>query len=133
MDPLSSVRFVKHGCICFEADDVVVYVDPYLVPDSPHDADLVIITHPHGDHFSPEDIARVKKDDTCYVSTLSVGAMLMEAFDINPDYFTSVSAGSPSAVFECGAMVTPVRVRLWAAFKPGRRAVLYFRRHRRAG
>ena len=30
MDPLSSVRFVKHGCICFEADDVVVYVDPYL-------------------------------------------------------------------------------------------------------
>ena len=108
MDPLSSVRFVKHGCICFEVDDVVVYVDPYLVPDSPHDADLVIITHPHGDHFSPEDIARVKKDDTCYVSTLSVGAMLMEAFDINPDYFTSVSAGSPSAVFECGAMVTPV-------------------------
>lgn len=108
MDPLSSVRFVKHGCICFDVDDVVVYVDPYMVPDAPHDADLIIITHPHSDHFSPDDIAKVKKDDTCYASTLDVGAMLMEAFDINPDYFTAISAGSPSAVFECGAMVTPV-------------------------
>ena len=60
MDPLSSVRFVKHGCICFDVDDVVVYVDPYMVPDAPHDADLIIITHPHSDHFSPDDIAKVK-------------------------------------------------------------------------
>ena len=33
MDPLEPVRFVKHGCVCFESDDAVVYVDPYKVPD----------------------------------------------------------------------------------------------------
>ena len=113
MDPLSSVRFVKHGCICFDVDDVVVYVDPYMVPDAPHDADLIIITHPHSDHFSPDDIAKVKKDDTCYASTLDVGAMLMEAFDINPDYFTAISAGSPSAGFGFGLLLNLGGVRYY--------------------
>ena len=56
MDPLEPVRFVKHGCVCFESDDAVVYVDPYKVPDDAHDADLIVITHSHGDHYSPEDI-----------------------------------------------------------------------------
>ena len=45
MDPLQLVRFVKHGCVCFEKDDVVIYVDPYGLEDRPQDADLVIITH----------------------------------------------------------------------------------------
>lgn len=45
MDPLEPVRFVKHGCVCFESDDAVVYVDPYKVPDDAHDADLIVITH----------------------------------------------------------------------------------------
>ena len=61
MDPLEPVRFVKHGCVCFESDDAVVYVDPYKVPDDAHDADLIVITHSHGDHYSPEDIERVRK------------------------------------------------------------------------
>ena len=58
MDPLSSVRFVKHGCICFDVDDVVVYVDPYMVPDAPHDADLIIITHPTATIFPPTTLPR---------------------------------------------------------------------------
>ena len=62
MDPLEPVRFVKHGCVCFESDDTVVYVDPYKVPDDAHDADLIVITHSHGDHYSPEDIERVRKE-----------------------------------------------------------------------
>ena len=62
MDPLEPVRFVKHGCVCFESDDAVVYVDPYKVPDDAHDADLIVITHSHGDHYSPEDIERVRKE-----------------------------------------------------------------------
>ena len=45
MDPLDLVRFVKHGCVCFECEDTVVYVDPYHVPGQEHDADLVGITN----------------------------------------------------------------------------------------
>ena len=108
MDPLRFVRMIRHGCVCWEHEDVVVYVDPYLIEDSPHDADLVLITHAHADHYSPEDIARVRKDDTCFASTAEVGHLLMEDFHLDPDYFTVLGAGTPSVAFECGTIVTPI-------------------------
>ena len=42
----------------------VIYVDPYLIEGEPHDADIVLVTHSHYDHFSPEDIAKIRKADT---------------------------------------------------------------------
>ena len=44
--------------------ETVIYVDPIGISDAPHDADLVLITHPHFDHFSPGDIKKVMKDNT---------------------------------------------------------------------
>ena len=44
-----------------------VYVDPYGFEDEPHDADLILITHTHFDHFSPEDITRVRKPNTVFI------------------------------------------------------------------
>ena len=39
----------------------VIYVDPLEIPDERHDADYILITHDHYDHFSPEDIRKVVK------------------------------------------------------------------------
>lgn len=39
-----------------------IYLDPFQMKDAPHDADMILITHDHYDHFSPEDIARVSSD-----------------------------------------------------------------------
>jgi L-ascorbate metabolism protein UlaG (beta-lactamase superfamily) len=86
----------------------VVYVDPYLIDDTPHDADLILITHAHDDHYSPKDIARVMKEDTCFASTADVWRRLEEDFNIDPDYFTTMGAGTPSVAFECGVVVTPL-------------------------
>jgi len=36
-----------------------VYIDPFKVNGSPNNGDIVISTHPHHDHFSPEDIKKV--------------------------------------------------------------------------
>lgn len=44
--------------------DTVIYIDPIGIGAAPHDADLVLITHPHFDHFSPKDIKKVMKADT---------------------------------------------------------------------
>ncbi len=45
-----------------------VCVDPYRLTASPQDADLILITHSHGDHYSPSDIARVRKAQTQFVA-----------------------------------------------------------------
>ena len=39
----------------------VIYADPLGINDDVHDADYILITHDHYDHFSPEDIERVAK------------------------------------------------------------------------
>ncbi len=46
----------------------ILYFDPYQVQSDAHDADFFFITHEHYDHFEPESIAKLKKDDTCLVA-----------------------------------------------------------------
>lgn len=44
-----------------------IYFDPYQVTDEEHDAEIVFITHSHYDHFSPNDIMKVKNEKTLLV------------------------------------------------------------------
>lgn len=45
----------------------IIYVDPLAINDEVHDADFILITHGHYDHFSPEDIRKVAKADSILV------------------------------------------------------------------
>lgn len=45
-----------------------VYFDPWEVHGHAADADVIFITHDHYDHFSPEDVRRLRKDDTVIVA-----------------------------------------------------------------
>ena len=47
-----------------------IYCDPFkLKKESVNDADIILITHAHYDHFSPEDIKMIKNDNTKIVVT----------------------------------------------------------------
>ena len=39
-----------HSSIRLAAEGLVIRVDPFRVPDAPHDADLIFVTHDHFDH-----------------------------------------------------------------------------------
>ena len=45
----------------------VIYADPFKIRKDTHDADFILLTHDHFDHFSPEDILKVAKIDTILV------------------------------------------------------------------
>lgn len=50
----------------------ILYFDPFQIQTAVHDADLIFITHEHYDHFEPESIAKVKKEDTLLVAPESM-------------------------------------------------------------
>lgn len=70
---LSPARLISHSALKIQAPTgYTLYVDPYELSDAPHDADAVLVTHEHFDHFSPEDIAKIAKEGTLLVAPASV-------------------------------------------------------------
>ena len=55
--------------VMIETENVRIYVDPYNISYSYHEypADIILITHPHGDHYDPAIINFLKTDDTLIV------------------------------------------------------------------
>ena len=62
---LENIKVLCHSSIRFEdKENGIIYFDPYEIDKNYNDADYIFITHSHYDHFSPEDISKVKKDTT---------------------------------------------------------------------
>ena len=77
---LSAIRVNTHSSIRIQAPDKVVYIDPFRLPDAPHDADLVFVTHDHYDHYSPEDLEKVCKPGTAFVMAESTAKLAAGPF-----------------------------------------------------
>lgn len=60
------VKVLTHSSIKITGRSVI-YFDPFEVQEESHDADLILVTHEHHDHFSPEDIKKVVNADTWMV------------------------------------------------------------------
>ncbi|MBP5495349.1 MAG: MBL fold metallo-hydrolase [Lachnospiraceae bacterium] len=64
---LDNIDVFKQNSIRIKSDAGTIYIDPFKIDNETHDADFILITHEHYDHFSPEDIDKIKKDDTVLV------------------------------------------------------------------
>ncbi len=60
------VQVLEHSSIRIGGEKIL-YFDPFHIKGEAQDADRIFITHEHYDHFSVEDIERVKKQDTVLV------------------------------------------------------------------
>ena len=79
MNTQSSIRIES-------AEGTVIYLDPLGIEGTPRDADLILVTHAHYDHFSPADIAKIRMDSTKVVVPSSMkGDMEKNGYDLQ-DY-----------------------------------------------
>ncbi len=70
------IVWLGHAGFRIEAERVI-YIDPWqLAEPTPKAADVLLITHDHYDHFSPDDIDRIRTEDTVVVTIDAVGQKL---------------------------------------------------------
>lgn len=83
---LEGLRWITHASFLIEGKKVI-YIDPFSISDAlaktlPK-ADIILITHDHSDHFSPEDIKKIIKASTSVVSIKAVVDQLPEEVKIS--------------------------------------------------
>ena len=64
---LDNIELLCHSSIRINKEKII-YIDPYNIEKKYNDADLIFITHDHYDHYSEEDIDKVKKEDTVIIA-----------------------------------------------------------------
>lgn len=66
--PHKHLTWFKQSAYRWDGEGPAVYLDPWGVPDDAAAADIVFITHAHDDHFSFEDLAKIRGDATRFVA-----------------------------------------------------------------
>lgn len=64
---LENIEVLCHSSIKINKEKVI-YIDPFRIETNYNDADIIMITHNHYDHYSEEDIDKVKKKDTVIIA-----------------------------------------------------------------
>ena len=60
---MTKIKVFCHSAIRIE-EDKIFYFDPFQLENITKDADYIFITHSHYDHYSKEDILKIKKENT---------------------------------------------------------------------
>ena len=69
---LDALEWLGHSGFRIRVGGSIVYIDPYRVPEDAPTADLILVTHGHYDHFSPQDVERLSGDGTWLVGPAAV-------------------------------------------------------------
>lgn len=67
-----SMHFIGHGTLMFELDGYVIHIDPVSREadySNLPDADLILVTHHHGDHLDGSAIEQIMKENTRIIMT----------------------------------------------------------------
>jgi len=73
------ITFIGHGTLMLAFGGKVLHVDPFgklTDYENMPDADLILITHEHGDHLDQEAIAAIRKSSTIIVANPAAGSKL---------------------------------------------------------
>lgn len=65
---------VEHGTLLFTFNELVIHIDPvsrYADYSGMPDADLILVTHHHGDHLDPSAVEKIRKDTTHIICSAS--------------------------------------------------------------
>ena len=65
---VKKMLWLGHDTILLQAGGKTIYFDPFQLAGELPVADIILITHEHYDHCSPEDIQKIQQEDTIIVT-----------------------------------------------------------------
>ena len=93
-----TVLWLGHAAFKLSSADKNIYIDPWKIKESPHDATIVLVSHSHPDHYSASDIAKVSGPDTKIVAPVDVAAGQKGYQSLSPGRQVTVSDVTITAV-----------------------------------
>jgi L-ascorbate metabolism protein UlaG (beta-lactamase superfamily) len=89
------LTLLDNAGVMIESKGVRIYVDPVLLPEEYENkpADVVCVTHPHGDHYSILDINKIQIEDTINIfpANMSDALTLFDGVGVNPEVEVVIS------------------------------------------
>ena len=79
-----TLKWLGHASFKISHGDTVIYIDPWKLKESPHDATLVLVSHSHYDHYSAGDIAKPSGPETKLFASADVIAQQGKGQTITP-------------------------------------------------
>src|ERR671921_1547396 len=73
---IDEVSWLGHSGFRIGSGARTIYIDPYRVRAGARKADLILITHGHYDHFSPQDVERLQRSTTEVIAPAAVAERL---------------------------------------------------------
>jgi L-ascorbate metabolism protein UlaG (beta-lactamase superfamily) len=67
MEMVNHIHWLGQAAVRIDAPEITIFIDPYQI-DGKIKADLILITHSHGDHFSPADINKIMTANTLVIA-----------------------------------------------------------------
>lgn len=75
---LTGLTWLGHASFRLERGGAVVYFDPWEIAAEPHDASLILISHPHFDHLDAASLAKLSNPGTQILTAQDCAAKLAE-------------------------------------------------------
>lgn len=73
---VDNIHWIGHASFRIEDGASQIYIDPWKLRAGSPKAAVVLITHGHSDHYSPDDIALIERPGTVFVAPADVAANL---------------------------------------------------------
>lgn len=77
---LEKIHWFGQSAVKIETGDNIIYIDP-LISEKTEDADIILITHSHSDHFDLRSIERVAKKETVFIATKDCEGRIKSKFN----------------------------------------------------
>lgn len=85
---MENIHWLGHSSFKITGEKII-YIDPYQIDDT-EKADIILITHPHYDHLSLEDINKIRKENTIILAPEDARDKLSDFKPVKPYQFLTI-------------------------------------------